>query len=550
MAASILFHKMAVSILFHKMAVSIPFHEMAVSIPFHEMAVSIPFHEMAISIPSRHPALTERVPIDAADNDVDGSQDGLAGPGEPVPEPQLADIHINYLFHVVQASNNAPSNPRARKRRAGTSTATDDLPKTMKLEAKDNKIIITWPVNNFNLSQFKREVIDALRHNVNEWLAVHAQDLENNGHLTWQVAIKNGGVFAAVHNQVLLPANNIFEQFLNAAGGLHESKMKTCTLIQEDPKIVAQNEKAFKQLKAHHAPDNTESTPTQEPTARASAGAALHDIIRDIYAAHDPCERLSHLSEAPVCINPEDPNEYFVITCFKADAWARAIRRNPGEGPSNQQPPQSNQPAQARIAPSAPESVTETGISTESSLSQETRDQLINRYILQQAQLAPPLVPAYQPAFQGYQFGHPPSWYPQQPSQPPYFAHPTIPQHGSMPSAINPPFTPAFPGQAFPGQPYHQAFPNQQQPEASPAPSDHGAPIDDFIPFAQLGPNPTLVIDGLNQLGITHWTLLQHVNLEELISVNIPLAQARALMLAYKRYSQHLKKIAGASGSK
>ncbi|KAH9441970.1 hypothetical protein Pst134EB_028246 [Puccinia striiformis f. sp. tritici] len=201
----------------------------------------------------------------------------------------------------------------------------------MKLEAKDNKIIITWPVNNFNLSQFKREVIDALRHNVNKWLAVHAQDLENNGHLTWQVAIKNGGVFAAVHNQVLLPANNIFEQFLNAAGGLHESKMKTCTLIQEDPKIVAQNEKAFKQLKAHHAPDNTESTPTQEPTARASAGAALHDIIRDIYAAHDPCERLSHLSEAPVCINPEDPNEYFVITCFKADAWARAIRRNPGE---------------------------------------------------------------------------------------------------------------------------------------------------------------------------------------------------------------------------
>ncbi|KAI7937277.1 hypothetical protein MJO29_014592 [Puccinia striiformis f. sp. tritici] len=131
-------------------------------------------------------ALTERVPIDAADNDVDGSQDGLAGPGEPVPEPQLADIHINYLFHVVQASNNAPSNPRARKRRAGTSTATDDLPKTMKLEAKDNKIIITWPVNNFNLSQFKREVIDALQHNVNEWLAVHAQDLENNGHLTWQ----------------------------------------------------------------------------------------------------------------------------------------------------------------------------------------------------------------------------------------------------------------------------------------------------------------------------------------------------------------------------
>ncbi|KNE87065.1 hypothetical protein PSTG_19561, partial [Puccinia striiformis f. sp. tritici PST-78] len=126
----------------------------------------------------------------------------------------------------------------------------------------------------------------------------------------------------------------------------------------------------------------------------------------------------------------------------------------------------------------------------------------------------------------------------------------------------------AFPGQPFPGQPYEQASPNQQpvpnapttnqlpqetqtvpDTEASPAPSDHGAPIEDFIRFAQLGPNPTLVIDGLNQLGITHWTLLQHVTPEELINANIPMAQARALMIAFKRYPQHLKKLAGASSS-
>ncbi|KAH9449995.1 hypothetical protein MJO29_014112 [Puccinia striiformis f. sp. tritici] len=120
----------------------------------------------------------------------------------------------------------------------------------------------------------------------------------------------------------------------------------------------------------------------------------------------------------------------------------------------------------------------------------------------------------------------------------------------------------AFPGQAFPGQPYEQAFPQQQntnvahepntvpqeqnQPnpapiESSPTPSDHGAPIDDFIEFAQLGPSPTLVIDGLSHLGITHWSLLQHISVEDLINAGIPLAQARAIMLAFRRYSQHLK---------
>ncbi|KAH9472472.1 hypothetical protein Pst134EA_003082 [Puccinia striiformis f. sp. tritici] len=51
----------------------------------------------------------------------------------------------------------------------------------MKLEAKDNKIIVTWQLDNRNLPQFKREVIDALRRHVNEWLAVHAQTLENDG---------------------------------------------------------------------------------------------------------------------------------------------------------------------------------------------------------------------------------------------------------------------------------------------------------------------------------------------------------------------------------
>ncbi|KAH9441796.1 hypothetical protein Pst134EA_032286 [Puccinia striiformis f. sp. tritici] len=360
--------------------------------------------------------------------------------------------------------------------------------------------------------------------------------------------------------------------------------MKTCTLVQEDPKVVAQRE-SIQTVEGtpctrHHWPH-----PNTRADRRATAGGCPHELMREICAAHDPCERLSHLPEAPVCLNPEDPNEYFVLTTFKADAWARAIRNNPPSdyhnpskgfclsdrpcghrsaeaGPTNRPaPPRSIH--QAPVAPSAPDSVTETGVSAESGMATEIRNRLIQEYILQQAQSSPPL-PAYHgyqpcplsapalPAYHGYPVPHHP-WYPQHQHQP--LAHPAIPPQPSMLGV--PAFTPAFPGQAFrdqafpgqafPGQPYERAFPPQPaatnqppqetqtvpEPAASPAPSDHGAPIEDFIRFAQLGPNPTLVIDGLNQLGITHWTLLQHVTPEELINTNIPIAQARALMIAF-----------------
>ncbi|KAI9605515.1 hypothetical protein KEM48_002133 [Puccinia striiformis f. sp. tritici PST-130] len=110
----------------------------------------------------------------------------------------------------------------------------DNLPKTMKIKAKDNKIFIIWRVDDNNLPRFKREVIDRI--------------------------------------SSLLP----------------EEKIKTCTLVQEDPKIVAQNKLAFRQLRAHLAPNSIPAEPSREPTAGASNSAALHDIIRDLYAAHHP----------------------------------------------------------------------------------------------------------------------------------------------------------------------------------------------------------------------------------------------------------------------
>ncbi|POW07387.1 hypothetical protein PSTT_08294 [Puccinia striiformis] len=58
---------------------------------------------------------------------------------------------------------------------------------------------------------------------------------------------------------------------------------------------------SLRQLRAHLAPNSIPAEPSREPTAGASNSAALHDIIRDLYAAHHPY------------------------------AWARAIWANPQE---------------------------------------------------------------------------------------------------------------------------------------------------------------------------------------------------------------------------
>ncbi|KNE97349.1 hypothetical protein PSTG_09327 [Puccinia striiformis f. sp. tritici PST-78] len=435
------------------------------------------------------------------DGDIDdaiGSQVDEESTAGPEPEPQWIDIHINYQFHVVQAANNPPNNPRARKQKSASSSTQDDLPKTMKLEVKDNKIVVPWALNNLDLARFKRETIDAIRQNVNEWLACHAKDLEGRGAIEWQVAIKNGGAFAGAQNQVLLPSNDTFQRFLEAADRLPEGKMKTCTLVQEDPKVVAQNELAFKQLKAHHTPNDNPGEPSREPTAGASGSLALHDLMREIYAAHDPCERLSHLPEVPVCINPEDPTQYFPITCHKADAWAWAICANPEEvtalrpprsftyvtGPSGNSATPAQGPSNRRAppAPNAPESVTKTGLPADSNGSPDIRDHLVAEYLHQQSRLAapPPQLNPFASHLPQLRALFPPErWFPDQQSTqdellqqiapyPQAFLGQTFP---GQPSVF--PTTPsfpgqawpgqAFPGQAFPGQPYAHAFPQQQQ---------------------------------------------------------------------------------------
>ncbi|KAI7952687.1 hypothetical protein MJO29_008318 [Puccinia striiformis f. sp. tritici] len=336
---------------------------------------------------------------------------------EPSVEPQRVTIHINYQFHVVQAVNNQPSNPCGQKRKSTLSSTQDNLPKTMKIKAKDNKIFIIWRVDDNNLPRFKPS---------------------------------------------LLP----------------EEKIKTCTLVQEDPKIVAQNKLAFRQLRAHLAPNSIPAKPSREPTAGASNSAALHDIIRDLYAAHHPLGKPTrgHDTRSTTCLvqavdghticSERQARPLIGRPCLRAartsrskdpsDRQVRAVnlgsaprsfnyrtgpagnstnpaqgRLNQGNNITNPSAGQSNQPTSTRqmtaSVMSAVESMNSTGVSTglnpsftQPELFQQSAS-LPPQFYLGQAYTAP-----FTPAFLGQAF----------PAQ-------------------------EFPGQAFPGQPYQQVFPGQ-----------------------------------------------------------------------------------------
>ncbi|POW03494.1 hypothetical protein PSHT_11619 [Puccinia striiformis] len=310
--------------------------------------------------------------------------------------------------------------------------------------------------------------------------------------------------------------------------------MKTCTLVQEDPKVVAQNELAFKQLKAHHAPNITQASPLENRLLE-RLGPSLSTILCGRFM--QLTTRVSDCLTYPRCpyasiprIRPSTfrslatrrmlckPRRGYRTSSTKIFTYVTGPSGNsatPAQGPSNRRAPP---------APNAPESVTETGLPADSNGSPDIRDHLVaKRWFPDQRSTQDELlqqIAPYPQAFLGQTF----------PGQPSVF--PTTP---SFPGQAWP--GQAFPGQAFPGQPYAHAFPQQQQTNVA-----HGhQPNSVHQEQNQLNPAPTLVIDGLSHLGITHWSLLQHISVEDLINAGIPLAQARAIMLAFRRYSQHLK---------
>ena len=84
-----------------------------------------------------------------------------------------------------------------------------------------------------------------------------------------------------------------------------------------------QKKQALDSLKQKHS-GAAESTQL-EPTAGASLSAQIVENIQLLRAQHVDSEQAKGSKEAPVFINPKDPNEYFVLTPDRLALWARTM---------------------------------------------------------------------------------------------------------------------------------------------------------------------------------------------------------------------------------
>ena len=87
--------------------------------------------------------------------------------------------------------------------------------------------------------------------------------------------------------------------------------------------MTNQKQQALDCLKHKHS-GATKST-EQEPSAGASLLAQIVENIQLLRAQHIDSERLNGSKEAPIFINPKDPNEYFMLTADRLALWVQTM---------------------------------------------------------------------------------------------------------------------------------------------------------------------------------------------------------------------------------
>ncbi|KAA1095044.1 hypothetical protein PGT21_034900 [Puccinia graminis f. sp. tritici] len=417
------------------------------------------------------------------------------GVGQNRDNSPMIPIQIEFTFYLPTEEPARPGNPRKRP----PPTSNEPRPEK-KVNSDPDRMRVYWDPRDNDLNRFKDEAIQAIGEKEGEPVAVFARSQDAAGNIDWCVSIPFGGPFAANHKR-RLDNPEVFSRFLTAAEGASDDRKAMCRLVQKDPKAAAEKASAYKRLRQTQSGSNTDggdNEPEVVPTASESSGAELTRLIRDILTAHDPCEQLSGSSEKPVFINPENRNEFFVITFPKADAWARAIKANPKEV-NILTPPRSPlfrfQKAGSNASPA----------------------------VIQSAQptLPPPTPPAQQAPNMFSMYPPPWAW-----------------QYG---------FNQPFPQSATPpvlSTPVASTSTSQTEApviESSPAPSDGTSNLDDFLRFARVNVDSVALTEGLHNLGITHWSMFQLTSAEELVDAGVPPVSARSLLRAVRRYSKMKK---------
>ncbi|PLW13439.1 hypothetical protein PCASD_20529 [Puccinia coronata f. sp. avenae] len=160
---------------------------------------------------------------------------------------------------------------------------------------------------------------------------VYVEKQDANGNVQWFATVPNDHTFAANHKRQL-ESDEIFKSFVTASSRVADNRKILCCLVQKDPCVIAERESAHSQLRvAHGGPLPPQEPPPPKPTEGSISAEAHYKLIKHLFAATDPCERLTGSHELHVFINPKNNNEYFPLTMARANAWAEAIKNNPNE---------------------------------------------------------------------------------------------------------------------------------------------------------------------------------------------------------------------------
>ncbi|PLW41282.1 hypothetical protein PCASD_10853 [Puccinia coronata f. sp. avenae] len=242
--------------------------------------------------------------------------------------PTSFPISIDFLFYVP-----VPADPPAAitRKRSRPRNAPPPPPKTKKVQSESDKIVIDWPASSNDIEAFKARVIQAIMEKEDESFAVYVKKQDANGNVQWFATVPNDHTFAANHKR-RLESNEIFKSFVTASSRVADNRKILCRLVQKDPQVIAERESAYSQLRvAHGGPLPPQEPPPPEPTEGSILAEAHYKLIKHLFAATDPCERLTGSHELHVFINPKNNNEYFPLTMARANAWAKAIKNNPNE---------------------------------------------------------------------------------------------------------------------------------------------------------------------------------------------------------------------------
>ncbi|PLW26121.1 hypothetical protein PCANC_22111 [Puccinia coronata f. sp. avenae] len=479
-------------------------------------------------------------------------------------------INVEYRFYFLQVNKPGPSNTRVALKKRATG---DPDGKYKKLVLDAGRISFDWDFSNQSLKDFKLAAIDAIRQLNDKQFATHAQAKDEEEKLGWLAAVPHGGIFAEKNKTKLNDKN--FLDFLDLIEGPQDGRIKyTITLVETDPRLIAQKKEALKFLQAQHGGNPAENN-EDKPSPKASVSAKIMKNIAAIKAAHHPVERLTGSLDVNVYLHPSNDDRFIALDMDCIALWACTMIENPEvtlETPpvspsfpvvtkaeyyrrvkgrrleDNDSPPRRNR---RRISS---DSSTPTGVPSsftpENTISSSSPNVSMNNNSPVFTMNMPGPNPAAMSSFinpmmaGGYMghlnpmtwaapwaYGHHPMMYPG-PHQPAYQNENTALPPARVPPAFATPAAPAPPAFVTPAA---AAAPN-----SSPVPYDMALDLNDYLQFVDVEPTEQLS-EVMHSFGINRYTGFALVKADELEKAGIKLVPARLLVSRVKEYERHLK---------